>query len=135
MGEILLVEDDALDAVILRRAVRELGWTERLVHLTDGPQALAYLTDREDAMPCVILLDLNMPKMTGFEFLETVKARATLRDIPIVVVTTSEERQDRARSFELGAAGYIVKSADYAEFRRSIRGLHSYLAPTPAGNA
>jgi CheY-like chemotaxis protein len=129
--EILLVEDDALDAIILRRAVRELGWTNGLVHITGGHKALAHLKARDCRRPCIILLDLNMPGMTGFEFLELVKADEALQGIPVVVVTTSAEQPDRARSFELGAVAYIVKSPSYHEFRQSLQALRPYVAGAP----
>jgi len=130
--EILLVDDDVLDAAILRRVFRDLGWANRLVHMTDGRQVLAYLKGRDGETPGVILLDLNMPNMTGFEFLERIKADDGLQGIPVVVVTTSDERQDRAKSFALGAAAYVVKSLCYNEFRQSIRAIGPYLAPAAA---
>ena len=130
LGEILLVDDDSLDAVIVRRTLRDLAVTNRLVHVTDGYQALARLKGQDSEMPCVILLDLNMPRMTGIEFLETVKADEALKGISVVVVTTSEEQQDMTRSFELGAAAYVVKSSDYGEFRRKVMMIvEPYLGP------
>jgi CheY-like chemotaxis protein len=128
-GEILLVDDDSLDATIVRRALRDLAVTNKLVHVTDGYEALAHLKGQDHETPCVILLDLNMPSMTGIEFLEIVKADEVLKEIPVVVVTTSDEQQDMTRSFELGAAAYVVKASNYAEFRQKIRTIERYLAP------
>ena len=128
-SEILLVEDDCVDAAIVRRSLRDLAVTNEFVHVTDGDQALAYLRGRDGEMSCVILLDLNMPKMNGLEFLQTIKADDVMKDIPVVVVTTSDERQDRATSFELGAAAYVVKCIDYGEFRQNMRVIEQYLTP------
>lgn len=124
-----MVDDDGVDVMIVQRALRDLGVTNKLVRATDGEEALAYLTGQQDEMPSVILLDLNMPKMNGFELLQMVKADERLKRIPIVIVTTSEAQQDRARSFELGAAAYVVKSWDYEEFRRKMKTIEPYLAP------
>jgi CheY-like chemotaxis protein len=128
LREILLVEDDSVDVMIVRRVLRDLAVTNKLVHVTDGYQALAHLKGQDHETPCVILLDLNMPRMTGIEFLETVKADEALKGIPVVVVTTSEEQQDVTRSFELGATAYVFKSSDYGEFRQEIRTIERYLA-------
>ncbi|MHC4538618.1 MAG: response regulator [Planctomycetota bacterium] len=78
------------------------------------------------ARPCVILLDLNMPKMSGTEFLRIVKADDTLKTIPVIVFTTSSTEQDIAESFELGAAGYMVKSIDYGKFIDTIKTIDLY---------
>jgi CheY-like chemotaxis protein len=129
LSDILLVDDDSVDAVIVRRVLRDLAVTNQLVHVTDGDRALAYLRGQNKETPCVILLDLNMPTMTGIEFLEIVKADEVLKGIPVVVVTTSDEQQDMTMSFELGAAAYVVKSSDYGEFRQKIRTIERYLAP------
>jgi CheY-like chemotaxis protein len=131
LREILLVDDDSLDAAILRRVLRELAVVNRLAHTMDGSQALTHLKGQSGALPCVILLDLNMPRMNGFEFLQAVKGDEVLQDIPVVVVTTSEDPQDITHSLELGAAAYVVKSLSYGEFRQSMGVIRPYLAPAP----
>lgn len=123
---VLLVEDDSVDVMTVRRAFKELNMPNQLVPASDGEQALAYLRDQGAARPCVILLDLNMPKMGGTEFLRIVKADDALKTIPIIVFTTSNTEQDIARSFELGAAGYMVKSIDYDKFIDTIRTIDLY---------
>ncbi len=123
---ILLVEDDRVDVMTIRRAMRDLEITSELVPTGDGEQALAYLKNEDNAKPCVILLDLNMPKMNGTEFLRTVKADNMLKKIPVVVLTTSNSERDIVRSFELGAAGYMVKSVDYKKFMEIIRTIDLY---------
>lgn len=123
---ILLVEDDSVDVMTVRRALRDLNVSNQLVPAGDGEQALAYLRDRRTPRPCVILLDLNMPKMNGTEFLRTVKGDDALKMIPVIVLTTSNTEQDIARSFELGAAGYMVKSIDYDTFMDTIKAIDLY---------
>ncbi|MGD8501364.1 MAG: response regulator, partial [Phycisphaerales bacterium] len=117
---ILLVEDDNVDVMTVKRALRDLKVTNQLVPAGDGEEAIGYLKGRGNAKPCVILLDLNMPKMNGSEFLQTVKADKELKEIPVVVLTTSNSEQDIVKSFELGAAGYMVKSVDYNKFMETI---------------
>jgi CheY-like chemotaxis protein len=123
---ILLVEDDSVDVMTVRRAFKDLRVVNELVAMEDGEAALDYLRGHGGPKPCVILLDLNMPKMSGMEFLKIIKTDETLRMIPVVVLTTSNTEEDVARSFELGAAGYMVKSIDYIEFTETIRAIDLY---------
>lgn len=123
---ILLIEDDVVDIMTVKRAMKDLQITSELVSARDGEEALTHLRDDRKAKPGVILLDLNMPKMNGSEFMKVVKANRTLRKIPIVVLTTSNSDLDISRSFELGAAGYMVKSVDYKRFMEIIRAIDLY---------
>ena len=123
---ILLVEDCQLDAEAARRALSELNVTNELIHRTNGEDALEYVREASNIRPCVILLDLNMPGMNGFEFLEIVKLDEELRSIPVVILTTSNAEEDVARGFELAAAGYVVKSAEYGQFVDAMRIVDRY---------
>ena len=123
---ILLVEDDHVDIMTVERALKDLKVTNQLVCSVDGSQALEYLRSEDNKKPCLILLDLNMPKMNGIEFLRTVKANETLKEIPVVVLTTSKKEQDIIESFKLGVAGYIVKLVDYKKFVEAIRIIDLY---------
>lgn len=123
---VLLVEDDVVDAMTVRRAFRDLKLTNPLAHVTDGEEALDYLRDHANPTPCVILLDLNMPRMNGVEFIEIVKADPVLKVIPIVVFTTSNDRSDIAESYRRSAAGYIVKPVDYHAFVDTIATVGLY---------
>jgi CheY-like chemotaxis protein len=123
---VLLVEDDGVDAMTVRRAFKDLKILNPLAHSANGEEALAYLADPSNEKPCVILLDLNMPKMNGAEFLKVAKADADLRKIPVIVLTTSREEYDIVRSFELSVAGYIVKPVDYRNFVEAIRTIDLY---------
>jgi CheY-like chemotaxis protein len=123
---ILLVEDDNVDVMTVKRALKDLDITNQLVSTANGEEALEYLKNNGNKKPCIILLDLNMPKMNGIEFLQIVKADDTLKKIPVIVLTTSSQQQDIVESFELSVAGYVVKSVDYAEFTESISTINLY---------
>jgi len=132
---VLLVEDDSVDAMTVKRAFKELKVLNPLVLTTNGEEALQYLRNESNEKPCVTLLDLNMPKMNGIEFLKIVKADDVLRKIPIVVLTTSKEESDIVESFKLSVAGYIVKPVDYKKFVEAIRAIELYwtLSELPDG--
>jgi CheY-like chemotaxis protein len=123
---IMLVEDDHVDAMTLKRALKDLKVANQLVHRINGEEALEYLNEESNPRPCVIFLDLNMPKMNGIEFLQIVKADNDYRRIPIIVFTTSKNEWDRFETFNLSAAGYIVKPADYKSFVEAIRTVELY---------
>jgi len=123
---VLLVEDDAIDAMTVRRAFRDLKLANPLAHATNGEAALAYLANDDDPKPCVILLDLNMPRMNGVEFMRVAKADPVLRKIPVIVFTTSRDDRDIVESYQLSVAGYIVKPVDYKKFVEAIRMIDLY---------
>jgi CheY-like chemotaxis protein len=123
---ILLVEDDRIDAMAVKRAVKELKIANPLITVSNGEEALAYLYDVQNTMPTIILLDINMPKMNGIEFLEIVKQDEKLKRLPVIVLTTSKEDQDRYNSFDIGASGYMIKPVDYSQFVEVIRTIYDY---------
>jgi len=123
---LLLVEDDQVDVMTVKRALKEIHVTNPVVNLENGEEALKYLRDPDSPKPCIILLDLNMPIMNGIEFLQVVKQDAQLRRIPVVVLTTSEEQQDKINSFNLGVAGYMAKPVDYRQFVDVMRTIDAY---------
>ena len=123
---ILLVEDDRVDVMTIKRALKEIRVTNRLDIAGDGMEALEFLRDPENEMPCIILLDLDMPRMNGVEFLEMVKQDEILKKIPVVVLTTSTEEQDKVDSFSLGVAGYMVKPVDYGQLIEVARAIDLY---------
>ncbi|MCK5138957.1 MAG: response regulator [Thermodesulfovibrionia bacterium] len=120
---ILLVEDDTVDAMTVQRALKEIHVANRVEVVGNGEEALKYLRDENNEKPDIILLDLNMPKMNGIEFLKILKADEALKKIPVVVMTTSRAEQDIVESFRLGAAGYMVKSIDYKKFVETIMAI------------
>jgi CheY-like chemotaxis protein len=122
---ILLVEDDDVDAITVRRALKDINVPNGIVHQLDGEDALEYLMSN-NKRPCVILLDLNMPRMNGIDFLKIIKNDDELKQIPVIVMTTSKDERDKMESFEFSVAGYIIKSADYKKFMESLRTLNLY---------
>ena len=132
---ILLVEDDNVDAMTVERALKDLRITDKLVRATNGEEALDYLRISGGKRPSVILLDLNMPKMDGIEFLKIAKNDEEMKKIPVVVLTTSKDKRDVVESFKNNAAGYMVKPADYKKFVEAIRTIKRYwtLSELPNG--
>lgn len=123
---ILLVEDDNVDVMTVKRALRDLKVTNELVHTSNGEEALECLRNASKEKPYVVLLDLNMPKMNGIEFLKTIENDETLKSIPVVVLTTSKAKRDIDESFKLGVRGYMVKPIDYEKFVEIIRTVTLY---------
>jgi CheY-like chemotaxis protein len=123
---ILLVEDDQVDVMTVKRALKEIKVNNPVVNPENGEEALKYLRDPASEKPCIILLDINMPIMNGIEFLQVMKHDAQLRRIPVVVLTTSGEQQDKISSFDLGVAGYMAKPVDYRQFVEIMRTIDAY---------
>jgi CheY-like chemotaxis protein len=123
---ILLLEDDTVDAMTVKRALKDIHVTNPLVRVANGEEALVYLRDETKAKPCVILLDINMPKMNGIEFLKIAKADDKLRIIPAIVLTTSKDDQDRFKTFQLSISGFIVKPVDYVKFVEAMKIVNLY---------
>ena len=123
---ILLVEDDRVDVMTVKRAMRDLEISNPLDVVHNGEEALAHLRDTSQERPGIILLDLNMPKMNGIEFLRIVKQDEELRKIPVIVLTTSREEQDRVNSYDLSVAGYVIKPVDYQQFLDVMRTIDDY---------
>jgi CheY-like chemotaxis protein len=132
----LLVEDDSVDAIMVKRALEILKVTNPLVNYSDGEEALNYLRDPNNKKPGIILLDLNMPKMDGLEFLKVIKANDDFRKIPIIALTTSDDERDITESFKHGIAGYMVKALDNKTFVETIRIIDRYwtLSELPNGD-
>jgi CheY-like chemotaxis protein len=123
---ILLVEDDNVDATTVRRALKDLNVPNGIIHQLDGEDALEYLRSSDNKRPCVILLDLNMPRMNGIDFLKIIKNDDELKQIPVIVMTASKDERDKMDSFEFSVAGYIIKSPDYKKFTESLKILNLY---------
>lgn len=117
--EILLVEDNPHDAELTTRALKRRRLANRIVWVKDGQEALDYLfckgdyEGREDVRPRLVLLDLKMPRLDGIEVLREIKRHERTRRIPVVVMTSSEEEQDVAASYDLGVNSYVVKPVDF----------------------
>ena len=119
--EILLIEDNMDDAGLTIRALKKHNLANNLLHLQDGEEALNYLfSERLNAIPKVILLDLKMPKVDGIEVLRRLKADERKKIIPVVVLTSSKEERDIVDSYKLGVNAYIVKPVDFEKFVKAI---------------
>lgn len=123
---ILLIEDDDVDAMTVRRALRDLNVLNRLERAENGEDGLAWLKNNQNPRPCIILLDLNMPIMNGIEFLQALKRDAQLCKLPVVVLTTSQEERDKLDTFTLGIAGYMAKPVDYNQFVEVVKAINLY---------
>lgn len=123
---ILLVEDDRVDQITVKRALKDINVTNLLIIVSNGEEALEFLRDERNEKPSIILLDLNMPKMNGIEFLKVAKQDNLLKRIPVVVLSTSKQDQDKIASFNLGVAGYMIKPVDYIQFVDVIRTINMY---------
>lgn len=125
--DVLLVEDDRVDVMNVRRAFERADIACRVRVAGDGVEALRKLRNGDvphDAL--LILLDLNLPRMGGIEFLEAMRGDDALSHIPVVVLSTSAAESDRARAYELNVAGYIVKPVTFAAFVDVVTTLHDY---------
>ena len=113
---ILLVEDDAVDVMTVKRAARKLGIKNPIRHGENGEEGLAILEEHDPDLPAIILLDINMPKMNGLEFLKVIKEHPRFKVVPVIMLTTSREDQDRYQSFNHSVAGYMVKPVEFKKF-------------------
>ena len=124
---ILLVEDDELDVMNVQRAFKKNNVVNPLYVASNGLDALEML--RGDAMPKdrrLILLDLNMPKMGGIEFLKELRSDPDLKATTVVVLTTSDEERDKVKAYDLNVAGYILKPVTLAAFVEIMAALNKY---------
>lgn len=108
---ILMVDDDSLDVIDMQRTLNKMNILHKTAVAKNGEEAIEYLSDPDarDHKPDVILLDINMPKMNGIEFLTAVRSKPEWRDLKVFIVTTSDERVDKEATKKLGISGYIVK--------------------------
>lgn len=123
---ILLIEDDDVDAEAVERSLQDLHVTNPLARASHGKEALVWLRDPSNRPPLLILLDLNLPVMSGLEFLQVVKADEHLKSIPVVVLTTSSLQRDKLASFQLSVAGYMVKPPTTVRFTEVLQTINSY---------
>jgi DNA-binding response OmpR family regulator len=131
---ILLVEDNPNDLELTLIALERSQLANEVIVVRDGAEALDYLhargafAAREQGNPAVVLLDLKLPKVDGLEVLAEIRGSATLKSMPVVMLTSSREEQDLIRSYELGVNAYVVKPVDFGEFVRAIADLGIFWA-------
>lgn len=130
--EVLLVEDNLLDAELTIHALKKRNLSNKLIHVTDGQEALDYLfktgpyAGNLTLRPRLMLLDLKLPKIDGIEVLRQVRSHPLTRTLPVVVLTSSCEERDLVESYKLGANSYIVKPVEFEKFVEAVSSLGLY---------
>jgi CheY-like chemotaxis protein len=125
---ILLVEDDELDVISVQRSLKKLEHPIELHTAYNGKEALEMLTQNKlSVLPDVILLDLNMPKMNGIEFLKTLRNHSRLKDIKVFIMTTSSESSDRLSAEEMGVSGYIIKPLNFNDNSKRTDSMDAFV--------
>jgi CheY-like chemotaxis protein len=129
-----LVEDDPGHTRLIEKNLRRSGISNEITTVTDGQQALDYLNGEGDhagtkpSSPLLVLLDLNMPVLDGYQVLKRMKANADTRRIPVIILTTTDDEREVSRCYDLGCSVYITKPVDYAEFSEAIRRIGLFLS-------
>lgn len=128
---ILHVEDDQVDRMVIQRVIKKLGITDQITQATNGEEALQILrgslsTSTTGDLPHLVLLDINMPKMNGLEFLKELRADPQLRHISVFMMTTSNDDSDRTEAYRYNVAGYIVKPVDIQQFESTFQTLGGF---------
>lgn len=122
---ILLIEDDVIEVMKFNRVLKNLEFNHQIIEATNGEEALDILKKKE-IVPDIIILDLNMPKLNGIEFLNILKTDDTLKFIPAIILTTSNNHKDVLECYKIGIAGYILKPLKYEEYVDRIAKLLTY---------
>lgn len=121
--KILLIEDDEIERMKFSRVAAKMG-NHTIIEAENGERALDTLDQIES--PNLIVLDLNMPKVNGIEFLKILKANSNLNYIPIIVMSTSNNRNDIKKCYEIGVSGYMIKPLHYEDYKNKISNLIGY---------
>jgi two-component system, response regulator len=131
---ILLAEDSPADAEMAIDALREARLANPIVHVEDGVETLDYLyrrgafANREEGLPAVLLLDIKMPRLDGLEVLKQIRNDDELKRLPVVILSSSREENDLARSWDLGVNAYVVKPVDVDQFFGAVQTLGKFWA-------
>ncbi|WP_158976704.1 response regulator [Cellulophaga sp. L1A9] len=123
--DVLFIEDDTIETMKLQRTVSKLQLKHNIIEAKNGEQALEILKS-STKLPDIILLDLNMPRMSGIEFLEIIKADPNYRYLPTIVLTTSENRADLLECYRIGIAGYVIKPLRYEDYEAKLKTVFEY---------
>lgn len=122
---ILLIEDDAIEVMKFNRVLSSLGLNHKIIEANNGEEALGILKVK-DTIPDIIILDLNMPKINGIEFLKILKSDSYLRYIPSIILTTSNNHKDVLECYKIGIAGYVLKPLKYEDYVDRIKKMLEY---------
>jgi CheY-like chemotaxis protein len=128
---ILLIEDDPGHARLIEKNVRRAGVSNDIHHVADGTTALAHLFGRGESVkaePVLVLLDLNLPDMSGIDILARIKADPAMKRTPVIVLTTTDDKLEIQRCYDLGCNVYITKPVEYEGFAAAIRQLGLFLS-------
>ena len=125
---ILLVEDDPGHARLIEKNLRRANLTNEIVRVADGQQAIDYLFSNGRAKSLLVLLDLNLPVLDGYQVLERMKNDERTKRIPVIILTTTDDTREVARCYELGCNVYVTKPVDYEQFSEAIRKLGLFMA-------
>ncbi|WP_256777094.1 MULTISPECIES: response regulator [unclassified Stenotrophomonas] len=131
---ILLAEDSPADAEMAVDALKEARLANPIVHVEDGVEAMDYLlrrgafANREEGLPAVLLLDIKMPRMDGLEVLREIRNTEELKRLPVVILSSSREESDLARSWDMGVNAYVVKPVDVDQFFGAVQTLGKFWA-------
>jgi CheY-like chemotaxis protein len=134
LKRILLVEDNERDVELTLAALEEHNLANEVIIARDGADALDYLhrrgkfADHANGLPVVVLLDLKMPRVDGLEVLRQMRGDATLKHVPVVMITSSREEQDLVKSYQLGVNAYVVKPVDFQKFVESVKQIGFFWA-------
>jgi CheY-like chemotaxis protein len=127
---ILLIEDDPGHARLIEKNVRRAGVSNEIQHMLDGTTALQHLFERGEKVktdPVLVLLDLNLPDMSGIDILQRIKADPVMKRTPVIVLTTTDDKMEIQRCYDLGCNVYITKPVEYEGFAAAIRQLGLFL--------
>lgn len=122
---ILLIEDDAIEVMKFNRVLSTLGLNHKIIEANNGEEALEILKVK-DTVPDIIILDLNMPRINGIEFLTILKNDSYLRYIPAIILTTSNNHKDVLECYKIGIAGYVLKPLKYEDYVDRIKKTLEY---------
>lgn len=131
---ILLAEDDEGHAYLVQQNLTDAGLTNQVVHAKDGQEALDFIhctgahAGRVPNGPLLLLLDINMPRVDGVEVLRRLKADANTRELPVIMLTTTDDPREVQRCYELGCSSYVTKPVEYDRFVEAIRRLGLFLS-------
>jgi CheY-like chemotaxis protein len=123
--DVLLIEDDTIEVMKLERTLSKVDTKHNIIKASNGEEALNILKSG-NKLPDIILLDLNMPRMSGIEFLEILKADAIMQYLPTIILTTSENRADLLKCYQLGIAGYVIKPLKYEDYESKMKTVLAY---------
>jgi CheY-like chemotaxis protein len=129
---IIMIEDDEGHALLIEKNIRRAGISNEIVHVSNGHDAVDFIFDAPRGPvhngPALILLDLNLPDMSGIDILAKIKSHDSLRRTPVVVLTTTDDKQEIERCYDLGCNVYITKPVNYESFAAAIRQLGLFLS-------